>query len=250
LPKVAVCHGTPQFAGQYDADYKEPDLGAVDESSRHELVDLLSDILVVCNSHQAKREWAFKKATVVWHGFGPHDYPLVKRDQEVLTMMYAALRNRPHYNGLFVFEKVKELLKGTMTINTLNVPRPPQTYVPDTSEWGEAKFRNYTREIGRYSIYLNPTLRSPMPRSRGEAMMAGLVTVSMHNHDVDLFVENGVNGFFADSAEEMAEQLTYLKKNPTSLTKMSMASRDTALDLFNQDRYLSAWGKILQEVAR
>lgn len=250
LPKVAVCHGTPQFAGQYDADYKEPDLGVVDETSRCELVNLLGDILVVCNSHQARREWGFKKSTVVWHGFAPHDYPLVSRDQEVLTMLYAALRNRPHYNGLFVFEKVKELLKGTMTIDTLNVPRPLHTYQADTSEWAEAKFRNYTREIGRYSIYLNPTLRSPMPRSRGEAMMAGLVTVNMHNHDVDLFVQNGVNGFFAESAEEMAEQLKYLKTNPASLNKMSVASRETALDLFNQDRYLAAWTNILQDIAR
>jgi glycosyltransferase involved in cell wall biosynthesis len=249
LPKVAVCHGTPQFAGQYNVDYKEPDLGTVDESSRRELVNLLGDILVVCNSHQAKREWGFRNSTVVWHGFAPHEYPSGNRDQEVLTMLHAALCNRPHYNGLFVFEKVKELLNGAMTIDTLKVLRPLDTYQVDTSEWAEAKFRNYAREIGRYTMYLNPTLRSPMPRSRGEAMMAGLVTVSMHNHDVDLFVQNGVNGFYADSAEEMAEQLKYLKRNPLSLSKMGSASRETALDLFNQDRYLAAWGKILHDIA-
>jgi glycosyltransferase involved in cell wall biosynthesis len=89
-----------------------------------------------------------------------------------------------------------------------------------------------------------------MPRSRGEAMMAGLVTVSMRNHDVDIFVQNGVNGFFADSAEELAEQLKYLKKNPASLSNISAASRETALDLFNQDRYVSAWEKILRETVR
>ena len=79
-------------------------------------------------------------------------------------------------------------------------------------------------------------------------MMAGAVTVSMRNHDVDLFIRNGVNGFFAESGEEMAEQVRFLKQHPVSLTKIAEASRLTALDQFNQDRYLSEWRKLLKEV--
>jgi glycosyltransferase involved in cell wall biosynthesis len=248
LPKVAVCHGTPQFAGQYTANYQGSDLGVVDESSRKELVELMRDILVVCNSHQAKHEWGFKKATVVWHGFSPHDFPEGRRELGILTMLSTALRNRPHYNGLFVFERVQELLKETMNITNLSVPKPPMSSDSGVQEWSEANFRNYARELARYSVYLNPTLRSPMPRSRGEAMMAGLVTVSMHNHDVDLFIRNGTNGFFAESAEEIGEQLLFLEKNVAAKKKMAAASRCTALDVFNQDRYLSDWGRILEQL--
>ena len=87
-----------------------------------------------------------------------------------------------------------------------------------------------------------------MPRTRGEAMMAGAITVSMRNHDVDQFIQNGVNGFFADSPEELAEQLRFLKHNPAAMNKMSAASRLTAMDQFNQDRYLSQWEKLLKEL--
>jgi glycosyltransferase involved in cell wall biosynthesis len=87
-----------------------------------------------------------------------------------------------------------------------------------------------------------------MPRTRGEAMMAGLATLNMRNHDVDLFIRNGVNGFYAESVEEMAEQLRFLKRNPVSLKKIADASRLTALDQFNQDRYLSEWGRVLKQV--
>jgi glycosyltransferase involved in cell wall biosynthesis len=248
LPMIAICHGTPQFAGQYDVDYRQPDLGVVDQTSRQELVKFLGDILVVCNSHQAQQEWEFRNSTVIWQGFSPHDYPEGIKDRGILTMPYAALENRPHYNGLFIFKRVFELLNGSMQIASLMVPEPPDGYTLRTREWAEAKFRNFVREIGRYSIYLNPTLRSPMPRTRGEAMMAGAVTVSMRNHDVDLFIHNGVNGFYADSAEEMAEQLRFLKQNPVSMKKIADASRLTALDQFNQDRYLSEWGRVLKQV--
>ena len=79
-------------------------------------------------------------------------------------------------------------------------------------------------------------------------MMAGLVTLSMRNHDVDLFIKNGVNGFFADSAEELAEQLRWLASNAHQQERMGLASRRTAMDIFNQDRYLSEWHKILAEI--
>ncbi|SJZ89794.1 Glycosyltransferase, GT2 family [Trichlorobacter thiogenes] len=247
LPKVAICHGTPQFVGQYNSAYTNPDLGAVYEDSRKELVELFHDILVVCNSHQACHEWGFKKSTVVWHGFSPHDYPMGTGDRGVLTMLYAALENRPHYNGLFVFNHVRECIKGAMEINVLKVPEPPLSYKQGSREWSESKFLNYSREIGSYSTYLNTTLRSPMPRSRGEAMMAGLVSVSMRNHDVDLFIRNGANGFFADCHDELSDQLLFLEKHPAARKKMAAASRQTALDIFNQDRYLAEWSKIFKQ---
>ncbi len=79
-------------------------------------------------------------------------------------------------------------------------------------------------------------------------MMAGAITVSMRNHDVDQFVQNGVNGFFAESPKELADQLRFLRDNPAAINKMSAASRLTAMDQFNQDRYLSHWEKVLKEL--
>jgi glycosyltransferase involved in cell wall biosynthesis len=118
-----------------------------------------------------------------------------------------------------------------------------------TNDWAIAKYQNYVRELGRYSVYFNPTVRSPMPRARGEAMMAGLVSVSLRNHDVDLFIKNGVNGFYADSSEELAEQIYWLSERPSARKKIALASRNTAMDIFNQDRYLSSWSQLLNEIA-
>ena len=47
MPKVAICHGTPQFYGQYDANYAWGDLGVVIEEERRRLVDYLDDLSLI-----------------------------------------------------------------------------------------------------------------------------------------------------------------------------------------------------------
>lgn len=79
-------------------------------------------------------------------------------------------------------------------------------------------------------------------------MMAGLVSVSLCNHDVDQFIRNGVNGFYAETAEELAEYLKYLTRNQWARERIARASRYTALDLFNLDRYLSSWSTLLARI--
>src|SRR5690606_4627968 len=166
LPMIGICHGTPQFAGQYDGNYAGADLGKVNEASRQELVNYLKDISVGCNAQHARVECGFARRRTVWHGFSPHEYPNPAHNGRVLTMLGAAHDNRPHYNGKFVVQRIEELL-GRGVVHPLHVPEPPQSYAKGGRDWAESKFRNYAPAVGAYSAYLNPTLRSPMPRSRG-----------------------------------------------------------------------------------
>lgn len=246
LPTFAICHGTPQFYGQYDRTYDKENLLQVIEDSRQEIVEALRNVHVVCNSHQARAEWGFHKSSVIWHGFAPSDFPPGPHDRGVLAMLDRAIQNRPHYNGFFGYRAVRDaLIPARLRIDHLHVPNPPEGYVTNSHEWAVAKYQNYVREIARYSVYYNPTVRSPMPRSRGEAMMAGLVSVSKRNHDVDLFIKNGVNGFYSDDDLEIAEFLQYLDKNPAARADMGKKSRALAQDVFNQDNYLYAWQELL-----
>jgi glycosyltransferase involved in cell wall biosynthesis len=251
IPMVAICHGTPQFFGQYDANYVGADLCQVNEIERKRLVDYLGDIPVICNSYQAMHEWRFRNARVIWHGFAPHEYPPGQHDRGVLVMRRDALTHRPHYRGLSVYEDVLAKIGKTVDCSYLHVPNPSTEYYQHCSNaWAVAKYQNYVRELGHFSIYFNPTERSPMPRSRGEAMMAGLVSVSKRNHDVDLFIRNGVNGFYSDDPDELADYILFLHHNPSVRERISIASRQTALDIFNHDRYLSQWSELLKQMVR
>ena len=79
-------------------------------------------------------------------------------------------------------------------------------------------------------------------------MMCGVVTVSARNHDVDRFIENGVNGFYADEADELRSQLYFLVRNPDAVRRIGVASRARAIEVFHIDRCLSDWSRLLAEL--
>jgi glycosyltransferase involved in cell wall biosynthesis len=246
LTKVAICHGTPQFYGQFQLNYKESNLLETIESEKEKLVKYLGDILVINNSYQAQKEWDFQKSKVIWHGFDPTEFPMTTYQKGILSPFGAAVTSRPHYRGYHVYQAVFEDFPEAYAPAVLAVKEP--SIILQGNDYAQTRFRNYVDDIRQYSIYFNPTIRSPMPRSRGEAMMCGLVSVSLKNHAVDLFIEQGVNGFYGETAAELREILLYLLNNPTETRKIGQKSRELALDIFNHDRYLQAWQETLLQL--
>lgn len=246
LPKVAICHGTPQFYGQYSMAYDKPNLLEVIEPARRKLVDYLGDTLVICNSHQAQAEWGFHRSRVIWHGFDPTEFPPATYERGILSPLGPLVFSRPHYRGYFLYKEVFADFPPEFAPSTLSVPDPCPLY--HGNQFARWKYRNYIDEIRCYSIYFNPTLRSPMPRARGEPMMCGVATVSARNHDVDMFIENGVNGFYSDDPGELRDQLLFLLRNADAARKVGQEGRRTALDVFNIDRYLSDWRAVIRAV--
>jgi len=248
LPKVAICHGTPQFYGQYDIDYAQNNLLQPIESERQKLVDYLGDILVINNSFQAQREWKFQKSKVIWHGFDPTEFAPTTYTKGILSPVSEAVTSRPHYRGYKVYLAVFQDFPQEFLPSILSVKEPHP--VLQGNIYAQTRFRNYVDNIREYSIYFNPTIRSPMPRSRGEAMMCGLVTVSLNNHDVDLFIDNGMNGFYADTPTQLREILLYLLQNPEEAHAIGHRGRELAMDIFNHDRYLNAWQETLFDLTK
>lgn len=246
LPMIAICHGTPQFYGQYNIAYSGPDLMQPIEEARLQLISYVGDIPVVCNSHQAAREWQFRNSRVIWHGFDPTEFPPATYKHGIISPLGPLVLSRPHYRGYFLYRKVFDGHYDELKPQTLKVPDPDPRYAGNA--YAQAKYRNYLDEIRKYSVYFNPTLRSPMPRARAEPMMCGVVTVSAQNHDVDMFIQNGKNGFYSADADELREQLRYLIHNPDQARKIGMAGRSLACIIFNYDRYLSDWCNLIEEL--
>ena len=246
LPKIGICHGTPQFYGQYDISYAEPNLMQVIETERLRLVEAVRDFTVVCNSHQAEREWGFVRSTTIWHGFDPMEFPLRGKDSSgCLALGEEVMRHRPFYNGFFVYKETCAQLSEAHSPVFLKTPSP-QGSIPKGNFYARAKFRNYVDELRKHVVYFNPTLRSPMPRTRGEAMLCGLVPVSLPNHDADMFIKNGVNGFMGSCPLELREHITFCLENPEMAWKIGLEARKSATALFSLDRYLAEWQALLQ----
>src|SRR5262249_5699231 len=107
--------------------------------------------------------------------------------------------------------------------------------------YARSHFRAYRDLVARYSIYLNPTRLSPMPRSRLEAMFSGLALVTTRHHDVEMWLEAGVTGFMADDAPALREWLRLLGGDPDLCRKLGLAGREMAHDRFHVRHYLASW---------
>ncbi|MGO9235213.1 MAG: hypothetical protein ACLP4V_14490 [Methylocella sp.] len=101
LPKIAICHGTPPFVGQYALDNARKTHFEIHDVQRLRLVSALSaaGAFVVCNSWQAKAEWGFENCRVIWHGFDPCEFRKGTFSRDVLTLRHDD--SRPHYRGRF-----------------------------------------------------------------------------------------------------------------------------------------------------
>ncbi|WP_262689850.1 glycosyltransferase [Kordiimonas aestuarii] len=238
LPKVAICHGTPPFKGQYGQNPEEIRDFEIHQHEVERLRHLLSDVMVICNSHQAALEWGFKKSRVIWHGVDPQEFPPGTHDLDILSV--GSDWNRPHYRGVHMLERILEALGGGYTSSSHKhfVGGMP---APHDARFQQLRFRRWVDHIRRHKLYLNTTLRSPMPRSRSEAMMCGVIPVTLNNHDAAAFIRQGVNGFYGDSEEELMEYIKFICRNDGPREKISKAARMTAMNVFNNDRFLADW---------
>lgn len=237
LPTVVVCHGTPPTY--------------LDEAEGQRVVDdfraKLRDVLVVTNSYQARLEWAFESSHTIWHGMSPADFrpPRTGLLASAWSLPDIAFERRPEYNGAEVHALVAQAVPWLEPFR-----RTPFSKTHSINHLSSrANYLSYLRQLGSRNIYFNPTKFSPMPRMRTEAMWLGAVSVSARNHDVDMFIDSGRNGFLFTEAEEAIDQMNFLWSNPEELTRMSIESRATAARAFNVDRFLAEWRTILTRYA-
>jgi hypothetical protein len=246
MPKIAVCHGTPAFVGQYALDPKRKFTFEILEAQRQQLVSCLiaAQALVVCNSWQAMTEWGFKDARVIWHGFDPAEFHMGRHRHDVLTLRYDY--TRPHYRGTYEQKEVVSLLDNDIEVAP-STHREVPLELRTTNAFAKRQLRSYVDYIGDFKLYLNTTLRSPMPRSRGEAMMTGVIPVSLANHDVERFIDNGIDGFYAETTSELAQFINTVMRDSRALAEMSAAARRKASDVFNIDRFQRDWINLLED---
>jgi glycosyltransferase involved in cell wall biosynthesis len=248
LPMVAVCHGTVPFVGQYAANADAIRQFELYQSEADNLRNALADVNVVVNSYQAADEWYFRRSRVIWHGLDPQEFNEGTHELDIIH--HGIDQHRPHYRGAHALRQALKILEAEgLKISshkhesTAPVPRSDPRF-------SDFAFKDWVDHLGRHKVYLNTTLRSPMPRSRTEAMLCGVIPVSLDNHDVSRFIQNGVNGFCSSSIEELAEFCKTVCRDEQMRKKMSEAARATAMDLFNHDRFLTEWVNLVEETIK
>lgn len=174
IPKIVINHGTPFWPELYNEDYV-----------RMKMKILIGDNYMVANSHRAKEMWGpmGRGVTTIIHGLDPDEWFDNPKEPRVVTTLSPAGLDKYYNRGLLNAVKSKLKERGIL-------------HVWVQEEWVAKDFDDYRNFISRALLYFNPTLESPMPRSRTEAMLSGACVITLANHGAESYIKSGVNGFF------------------------------------------------------
>ena len=103
------------------------------------------------------------------------------------------------------------------------------------------------RLYNTYSVFLNTTTNSAMPRTRAEAMMCGAPIITTNNFGIDRYLSNGVNCIIADKKEDMLRGVKRVLGSKSMQEDLSKMARETAVRHFNIKDYLSRWSEVFYE---
>lgn len=228
IPKIVINHGTPFWPEVFESEFIVMQMKA-----------LIGDNVMVTNSHKGLEMWKgigrYSKAII--HGLDPNEWFDLPKEPRIITTLSPSGLDRYYNRQLLI--AVKERLKERGIAHTWI-----------GGEWTSRDFDDYRNFLGRSAFYFNPTLESPMPRSRTEAMLSGACVVSLANHGAETFIKPGENGFLvpnnpvviADLFEELMNNL-YRKS-----LAIGQAGKKTALELFGMNRYQSEWLELITNV--
>lgn len=232
-PIIVINHMTP-FHDKYESPY---------------VVDFIKKMTegcyMICNSYEAAKQWGWGKAVI--HGMDVDEwYDLPKEPRAVTVLSPAGMEKA--YRRIFVSTVKRYLQEMGVPFIWVGVDRKFDS------------FEEYKKFLGRSLVFFNGTWQSPRPRARTEAMLSGCCVVTTPYHDANTFIKHGENGFLTsefeikdprtmDNPKATADLIKMLViDKPDLAIKVGQAGKQTARELFNQDKFIEQWKEVLHDV--
>lgn len=199
--------------------------------------------IVVWNSKKTmddfKDQIPYKKHFYVVHGFDPNEFcnKNINKNNRVLSS-FSLFKQRGDILGFNNWNYVNNNLKICDVIGHGNEEIP--------SNMGTFKYPELVSVYNSYSIYLNTTTQSAMPRSRGEAMMCGMPIITTSFYDSNIYFKHKINSLIADTKYDMINCIKLLLSNKNLINEISLNGIETAIKFFNINDYIKKWDFILK----
>lgn len=191
-------------------------------------------------SEFSRREWGWEsnQAEVIHHGvdidlFCPKT---VVRKPYALSVVND-WKNRDWCCGFRLWQEVTKDLPVRVVGDTPGLSKPAPSTAALASEYQNA------------SIFLNTSLISPVPTALLEAMATGCACVSTATCMIPEIIRNGQNGFISNDPAELRSFVQQLLDRPEEARWLGAAARQTILNRFTMDRFVSEWDTLLRAAA-
>lgn len=240
IPKIVINHGTPMWDEQFTEEMVVNG-GLVHTSKGPREIDgikkIVGDNFMIVNSYDAVKRWGWGYPLI--HGMDTDEWWDLPKEPRATVMVSPGGLDKYYNRQLLTYIKarVKELTGLDVYHITVNYK---------CQDWDD-----YRQFIGKSLIYINPTLDSPMPRSRTEAMLSGCCVLTSKYHGAEEFIEHGKEGFIVkdnplDYAQTVEQLISHHYKEAVEI---GQAGKRKAEKLFNGDRYRKDLYNIITQVA-
>ncbi len=241
IPKIVINHGTPMWDEYFTEDLVINGGDVLNSKGKKEhlngMKELIGDNFMVVNSYEAVNRWGWGYPLI--HGMSPDEWWDSPKEPRVTVSLSPGGLDKYYNRSLLTAIKGAVLEKTGIHITHITV-----NY--ETRDWDD-----YREVLGTSLIYINPTLDSPMPRSRTEAMLSGCCVLTSRYHGADEFIKQGVNGFILpDNPLSYADTIhTLLNNCYKDCVEIGQRGKKTAQKLFNSERYQKDLFYIIDEIA-
>jgi hypothetical protein len=107
-------------------------------------------------------------------------------------------------------------------------------------------FNNQVVEkMQEYDVFINTSVRSPLPASLLEAASVGMPIISAKTCAIPDFFEHNKNILFYSTFEECIELNKMLLEDKKLRKSLGAEARNVILEKFNKDRYVKDWNNVL-----
>lgn len=239
IPKIVINHGTPMWDEVYTEDMVINGGEIHSDRGVKKLIGMkekIGDNLMIVNSYEAVERWGWGYPLI--HGMDSSEWWDLPKEPRVTIMVSPGGLDK-YYNRQLITALKGEVLRKT----GLDVQHVTVNY--KCHNWDD-----YRQFLGKSLIYINPTLDSPMPRARTEAMLSGCCVLTSKYHGADDFIEHGKEGFIMpDNPASYAETCYQLiMHHYKEAVEIGQAGKAKAQKIFNQDRYQKDLYNIITQV--
>jgi glycosyltransferase involved in cell wall biosynthesis len=112
---------------------------------------------------------------------------------------------------------------------------------------GTFPLKKLVRKYNEYSVFLNTTKESAMPRSRAEALMCGTPLVTTNNYGIDKYLRDGKDCLFANRKEDMVKCAKKILSSEDLQKELGESGRKRAIDFFGIETYRYCWQEAFYE---
>lgn len=240
IPKIVINHGTPMWDEYYTEEFVING-GIVQTTKGPRQIDgiksIVGDNFMVVNSYDAVKRWGWGYPVI--HGMDADEWWDLPKEPRITISLSPGGLDKYYNRQLLTYIKAYVREHTGLDVQHVQINYKAQ-------DWDD-----YRQFIGKSLIYVNPTLDSPMPRSRTEAMLSGCCVLTSPHHGADEFITQGETGFIMpDNPMSYAQTIQQLINfHYKSAVQIGQNGKELAKKLFNKERYQKDLWYVISEVA-